>query len=964
MGILDRLSRRLGELSEELLPGDLRESVESARDLLERNQPAAAAAALESALAQKPDHASALYLLGVARQRLGEWQRALDAFTRAHDARAGFVEAAIGMGDARLALGDATGAIPAFREAVAAGGSKAALADAYRGLGRAYLATGAADKGLRELRKALTEDPDDLDAAVALAEALVATSDDADEARAPLERLIIGMEPPPAALAALGMVHLGAGRRRGRREGHGPRARHAGAGQPRPRQWRPCADGPGWRRPRPRLAALADALAARGDTRGAHEQILRALALAPRDPGLSLRLARLHAAADNPEAALDAYSWSAQLGAEAKILDEALALAINAGLDARAIPLGEKILAANPGHVLARAVTFVAAGNPTGALAALAGDPSLTATLLRARLALADEPVRAAELAFTILRQDPGNRAARRLLMDAGPRVHGVPSVSAKGDRAAPDLVELAARIQTALRADSVAGLTELAVEVSRALEAYDRPLLLTVMGEFSSGKSTFVNAFLGAQVAPVGITPTTATINVLTYGREPGARIVYRDERVRELPGAEAGAVLAHLDAAEARLIRRVDVLHPLDDLLRVNIVDTPGLNSILPEHEATAREFIAQADAVIWLFSAGQAGKASEREALEKIRAEGKRVLGVVNKIDQASAADVAPLLAHLKRELGDLVEDLIPVSARRALAARAENDLAALAESAWPRLAAALEERFFHKARELKRAALAQRLTAVLARAKARTEPALAGAHERLSRWQNAANAARADIAIFTRAVVPEERRALAERIAQAYRAAARDVLELVRPRRTPFGENSATRADRNYLLGFLERSLAAAIEPTRARVVAELRRAAGDAASVAGDPEISRRIAAGADDAIALVEARVFDRARAFLRGHLRGGGLDDFFARTLAKLALDEDTVFHALYSDAPELEGELARPLAAEGTEALRGIAARLQALADGADVDAFAVENLLEALAAHEAELRNVSPR
>jgi hypothetical protein len=45
---------------------------------------------------------------------------------------------------------------------------------------------------------------------------------------------------------------------------------------------------------------------------------------------------------------------------------------------------------------------------------------------------------------------------------------------------------------------------------------------------------------------------------------------------------------------------------------------VDTPGLNSIQPEHEATAREFIAQADAVIWLFTVDQAGKASEREAL----------------------------------------------------------------------------------------------------------------------------------------------------------------------------------------------------------------------------------------------------------------------------------------------------------------------------------------------------------
>ena len=51
-------------------------------------------------------------------------------------------------------------------------------------------------------------------------------------------------------------------------------------------------------------------------------------------------------------------------------------------------------------------------------------------------------------------------------------------------------------------------------------------------MGEFSSGKSSFVNAFIGADVAPTGITPTTATINVVRYGRERGGRIVSRRRR------------------------------------------------------------------------------------------------------------------------------------------------------------------------------------------------------------------------------------------------------------------------------------------------------------------------------------------------------------------------------------------------------------------------------------------------
>ena len=83
--------------------------------------------------------------------------------------------------------------------------------------------------------------------------------------------------------------------------------------------------------------------------------------------------------------------------------------------------------------------------------------------------------------------------------------------------------------------------------ETARAAANLDQPLLVTVMGEFSSGKSSFVNAFIGADVAPTGITPTTATINVVRYGRERGGRIITPD-------GATARARLGRADGAPAR--------------------------------------------------------------------------------------------------------------------------------------------------------------------------------------------------------------------------------------------------------------------------------------------------------------------------------------------------------------------------------------------------------------------------
>src|SRR6185312_8635963 len=225
-----------------------------------------------------------------------------------------------------------------------------------------------------------------------------------------------------------------------------------------------------------------------------------------------------------------------------------------------------------------------------------------------ARLALATEPARAAGHARAALRVSPKHAAARAILADARAAELGTDRAAQLG----PDAVaELAAFLERAVvtRRD----LGHHVGELARAAASLDTPLLVTVMGEFSSGKSSFVNAFIGAEVAPTGITPTTATINVVRYGRERGGRILSHDGTALELGW---DALMAHLKALTpdaARAIDRVEILVPLPQLEKINIVDTPGLNSIQHEHEANARAFIARADAIVWVFTASQGGKAS---------------------------------------------------------------------------------------------------------------------------------------------------------------------------------------------------------------------------------------------------------------------------------------------------------------------------------------------------------------
>src|SRR6185369_10752260 len=174
---------------------------------------------------------------------------------------------------------------------------------------------------------------------------------------------------------------------------------------------------------------------------------------------------------------------------------------------------------------------------------------------------------------------------------------------------------------------------------------------------------SSFVNAFCGAEVAPVGVTPTTATINILRYG-PPGGRVLYHDGRAEDLAAAQVPVFLGGLGDEEAAAVRLVEIFFPLDVLRRVEIVDTPGLNSLRPEHERVARAFLTDADAIVWLFAVGQAAKASERDALGLAHEADKRVLGVLNKADQADPTELDQLLDYVRGAMGDRIEALLPL------------------------------------------------------------------------------------------------------------------------------------------------------------------------------------------------------------------------------------------------------------------------------------------------------------
>lgn len=185
---------------------------------------------------------------------------------------------------------------------------------------------------------------------------------------------------------------------------------------------------------------------------------------------------------------------------------------------------------------------------------------------------------------------------------------------------------------------------------LASSIEQLDELFLLVVVGEFNAGKSAFINALLGQKLLPEGVTPTTTQINLLRYGAEPGHITTNPQQQVITLPA---------------------------DLLAEISIVDTPGTNAIIREHELITSNFIPRADLVLFITSSDRPFTESERQFLEKIRDWGKKVVLIINKIDilqtPADREEVSRFVTENTRALMGVTPEVFLVSSRQALQAK---------------------------------------------------------------------------------------------------------------------------------------------------------------------------------------------------------------------------------------------------------------------------------------------------
>jgi dynamin family protein len=189
------------------------------------------------------------------------------------------------------------------------------------------------------------------------------------------------------------------------------------------------------------------------------------------------------------------------------------------------------------------------------------------------------------------------------------------------------------------------------------AAVARAKPVRVAVIGEFNSGKTTLVNALLGAAVLPTSFTRHTAYPTVVRFAAKPSLRAEIAQRR--RVPFA-----WDQLDGMPSHHIHRLHVGMPLDRLRTLRAVDTPGLG--LGDEFTDARTLRAcrTADVVIWCTPAMQAWKASEQRAwLSLPKAVRRRGILAITFMDQLrSSNDASRLLARLGADAAPLFRKMV--------------------------------------------------------------------------------------------------------------------------------------------------------------------------------------------------------------------------------------------------------------------------------------------------------------
>lgn len=191
-------------------------------------------------------------------------------------------------------------------------------------------------------------------------------------------------------------------------------------------------------------------------------------------------------------------------------------------------------------------------------------------------------------------------------------------------------------------------------------------PPLVAIVGQFSSGKSSFLNALLGSDILPTGVVPVTAKPTFIKYAPNYMLKILHNDGRDEYKNIDELSAFVDQRHALKD--VKNLTIYAPNEILKKISFIDTPGLNSRSDADTYETKMILKEAVALIWISLIDNAARKSELDELSAIPDNLRQnAIALLNQKDKLSSGDIARVLTHANTTYSTHFSSVAAISAK---------------------------------------------------------------------------------------------------------------------------------------------------------------------------------------------------------------------------------------------------------------------------------------------------------
>jgi len=203
-------------------------------------------------------------------------------------------------------------------------------------------------------------------------------------------------------------------------------------------------------------------------------------------------------------------------------------------------------------------------------------------------------------------------------------------------------------------------------IEVCENLLSQDQLIDVAILGQFKSGKSSFLNSLIGKPILPVGVIPVTTAITRIQYGKRERVIVRHFDgQQTEEDIGAIEEFISEARNPANQKNVEVVDLELPsLEKYAGLRLVDTPGLGSIFKYHMETSENWLPEVGCALLAISSDRPLAENDLQLIRDLRKHTPKIVLLLTKVDLLSTEQQKEVVHFFRTALQKELHEEFPI------------------------------------------------------------------------------------------------------------------------------------------------------------------------------------------------------------------------------------------------------------------------------------------------------------